>query len=192
MKPDGTLRWAFSTGAPITSSPAIAADGTIYFTSTDGNLYALKPDGSERWRLRTGGFTEASPVLDVPGQIYLAVNGIRSSFSSDGKKIWEFGGSPMLVGPAPAVAANGLVYFASSWGNLTAFDAPGRMVWFGDIGKGVVPTISTVIGSDGTIYAGDGRILHAFAGTNGAPLANSSWPMFRANARHTGRVGAMS
>ena len=188
LKPDGTLRWAFLTGGQISSSPAIAADGTIYFTSTDGNLYALKPDGSERWRLHTGGGTAASPVLDVPGQIYLAVNGIRASFSSDGKKIWEYGGSPMLVEPAPAVAANGLVYFAASWGNLTAFDAQGRAVWSADIGKGVVPTSSTAIGADGTIYAGNGRILNAMAATNSAPLAKSSWPMFRANPQHTGRV----
>jgi len=29
----------------ILSSPAIGSDGTVFFTSLDGNLYALKPDG---------------------------------------------------------------------------------------------------------------------------------------------------
>jgi hypothetical protein len=45
-----------------------------------------------------------------------------------------------------------------------------------------------VIGDDGVIYVGDGRNLYSFAATNSASLAKSSWPMFRANARHTGRV----
>jgi outer membrane protein assembly factor BamB len=187
---DGRLRWALATGGPVTSSPAIGADGTIYFTSTDGNLYALKPDGSELWRLHTGGFTEASPVLDASGQIYLAVNGLKTSISATGKKIWEYGGSPILIGPAPAVAANGLVYFASSWGSLIAYDAAGHTVWSADLGRGGVPTGSTAISADGVFYTGDGRILQAFAATNGAPLAKISWPMFHADARHTGRVAA--
>jgi hypothetical protein len=38
------------------------------------------------------------------------------------------------------------------------------------------------------IYLPDARNLIAMAVTNGAPLAKSSWPMFRANPQHTGRV----
>jgi len=39
----GTLKWKFTTGVigQVNSSPAIAADGTIYFGSDDGNLYAV-------------------------------------------------------------------------------------------------------------------------------------------------------
>ena len=42
---NGTLRWKFANGVPrsIWSSPAIGADGTIYFGSDDGNLYAVGP-----------------------------------------------------------------------------------------------------------------------------------------------------
>jgi outer membrane protein assembly factor BamB len=187
LKPDGTLRWTFLTGGPITSSPAIAADGTIYFTSTDGNLYALKPDGTERWRLRTDGFTESSPVLDAQGEIYLAVNSAKTGVGADGKKIWD-SGSVLPMDYSPVAAANGLVYFASAWGALTAFDVQGQMVWSADIGRGLVPVSSPAIGAAGAIYLGDGRNLFSFAATNSAPLAKSSWPMFRANLQHTGRV----
>jgi hypothetical protein len=45
------------------------------------------------------------------------------------------------------------------------------------------------ISSDGTLYAATDNYLHAINSTNRlAPLAKSSWPMFRANPRHTGRV----
>ncbi len=187
LKPDGTLRWTFLTGGPIISSPAVAADGTVYFTSTDGNLYALDPDGTERWRLHTGGFTESSPVLDTQGEIYLAVNETKTGVSAAGKKVWEYG-SALPLDASAAAAANGLVYFAAAWGDLAAFNDRGQVVWSAFIGNGVFPDVSPAIGADDVIFVGDGRNLYAFAATNGVPLAKSSWPMFRANARHTGRV----
>ena len=50
-------------------------------------------------------------------------------------------------------------------------------------------TSSPAIAPDGTLYIAEGQTLHAINSTNRlAPLMNSSWPMFRANPRHTGRV----
>jgi outer membrane protein assembly factor BamB len=187
LSPDGKLRWKFPTQGPIVSSPAVNSDGTIYFTSTDGNLYALKPDGSERWRLHTGGFTESSPVLNEQGEVFLGVNHLKTGVSADGKRLWE-DGSAHLLDISPAVAANGLVYFASAWGNLAAYNAAGQEAWSVEFSKGVVPTTSMTIGSDGAIYIGDGRMLYAIMATNNSTLEKSSWPMFRANPRHTGRV----
>jgi len=41
----GTLRWKFADGVPrsIWSSPAISADGAVYFGSLNGNVYAVGP-----------------------------------------------------------------------------------------------------------------------------------------------------
>jgi outer membrane protein assembly factor BamB len=186
---DGKLRWKFLTQGQIISSPAIAADGTVYFTSTDGNLYALKPDGTKLWRLHTGGCTKSSPVLDAHGEIYLAVNAAKIGVGTDGKQIWQ-AGSPMPIDASAAAAANGLVYFDSSWGDFTAFNAKGNLAWSVRMTThGIVPKGSPAIGADGAVYLGDGKDLYSFATTNSAPLAKSSWPMWRANARHTGRVG---
>jgi outer membrane protein assembly factor BamB len=182
------MRWKFPTQGQIISSPAIAADGTVYFTSTDGNLYALKPDGTEHWRLHTGGCTESSPVLAAQGEIYLGINTSKDGVSADGKKI-SLDGSPMPIDFSAAAAANGLVYFASAWGNVHSFDPQGRIVWSVDMStNGLIPKGSPAIGSDGAIYLGDGRDLYSFAPTNSAPPAKSSWPMWRANPQHTGRV----
>jgi hypothetical protein len=43
VNPDGTMKWKFTTGViqDIDSSPAIGTDGTVYFGSDDGNLYAV-------------------------------------------------------------------------------------------------------------------------------------------------------
>jgi outer membrane protein assembly factor BamB len=187
LTPGGKLRWKFATQGEIISSPAINSDGAVYFTSTDGNLYALHPDGTEWWRLHTGGWTDSSPVLDAEGRVYLGVNESRAGVAADGGKIWK-SGSPELVGGAPAVAANGLVYFAMAWGSVIAFDAQGQEAWSEEFCHGLVPTTSVNIGPDGAVYAGDGRIFCCVEPTNSSPPARIAWPMFRANPRHTGRV----
>ena len=70
---------------------------------------------------------------------------------------------------------------------LLPFKSDGTELWHVETAGTV--TTSPAIGSDGTIYVADGHFLHAINSTNGlAPPAKSSWPMFRANARHTGRV----
>jgi outer membrane protein assembly factor BamB len=117
--------WSFTTGGPIISSPAIGADGAIYFTSMDGNLYALKPDGRELWRLHLGGTTESSPVLDENGNLYLSVNGRNVSVSSDGKERWGLN-FPDLIDATPAVAAGGVIYFSAPWRDLIAIGRDGR------------------------------------------------------------------
>ncbi|MGH7990286.1 MAG: hypothetical protein ACREDS_08885, partial [Limisphaerales bacterium] len=48
---------------------------------------------------------------------------------------------------------------------------------------------SPAIGDGGTIYIANTAYLEAINSKSGlSPLAKSSWPMFRANPRHTGRV----
>ena len=55
VKPEGTLRWKFAAGNPVFSSPAISADGTIYFWLQERrHLYAVNPDGTLKWKFTTG------------------------------------------------------------------------------------------------------------------------------------------
>ena len=189
LKPDGTKKWAFATGGEIGSSPALGADGTIYFTSTDGNLYALRPDGTERWRVHTGGWTAASPVVDDAGNVIVAAAGCYYIISKDGVKGWWYCGA-LPVDQTPAVAADGLIYLPAAWRRLAAI-RPGAEQWVVDTSPENVVS-SPAIGADGTIYVSCGTFLAAInSATNRlAPLAKSSWPMFRANPRHTGRVDA--
>jgi outer membrane protein assembly factor BamB len=186
LAPDGKLRWQFATQGQIISSPAINSDGTIIFTSNDGNLYALNNDGSEKWHLHTGGFTRSSPVLDKDGDIFVMVKECLFSFTSAGTKKWAWC-SALDNDDSVAIAADGLIYFPRPWRTLTAMKPDGGEQW--EMSLPVNVSSSPVIGKDGVIYMAAGRFLYAINSPNGlAPLAKSSWPMWRADPQHTGRV----
>ena len=46
ITPDGELLWSYPTGAFINGAPAVNADGTVFFGSADGKLYAVDPTAS--------------------------------------------------------------------------------------------------------------------------------------------------
>jgi outer membrane protein assembly factor BamB len=133
-------------------------------------------------------------VLDEKGNLYLGANdgpnGHGVSVDPNGKRRWmQYAAIP--DDDSPAVAAGGDVYFSLTWRHLYAFALlDGGVRWQLDTEMNL--TASPVIADDGTIYACDGHSLYAIVppGHPSAP-AKSSWPMFRANARHTGRVNAI-
>jgi outer membrane protein assembly factor BamB len=45
----GNKQWNFSAEYPIHSNPVVGLDGTVYFGSEAGNLYALDSTGSPKW-----------------------------------------------------------------------------------------------------------------------------------------------
>jgi outer membrane protein assembly factor BamB len=188
LTPDGRLKWKFTTGAQITESPALAADGTIYFGSTDGNFYALKPDGTERWRQRTGGYTSSSPVLDGQGNLYFAAAKEQCSLDPDGKVRWRFKSyynNP--VSTSAAVLANGQVFTADPWSNSAMANSDGKFLWQAPVAYG--NCASANVNPAGDIFVVDGQRLCVLQPLmNAAPPAKSSWPLWRANAQHTGRV----
>jgi outer membrane protein assembly factor BamB len=186
LNPDGRAKWTFATDSEITASPAIGADGTVYITSMDGNLYAVNSDGTERWRFHTGNTTEASPVLDENGNVYVPANTFcEYCVSKDGRGHGITGLSCPV--DASAVAVSGRVYCSCPWRTLEAFHTNGELLWEARTGENV--SASPVVGADGVVYVTAYKQVLAFQPPGGAlPLAKSSWPMFRANPRHTGRV----
>ena len=70
--------------------------------------------------------------------------------------------------------------------NQTSKVKPGTVLW--EFKTGGYVNSSPAIGSDGTVYVGSwDNKLYAIK-TDSKGLAKSPWPMFRQNARHTGRV----
>ncbi len=125
---DGTQNWVYLTGGNIESSPAVAADGTIYFGSWDGHLYALNPDGTLRWRFATGGRVY-SPAIGGAGTIYVgSEDGNLYAVLPDGRQIWRYptGGA---VTTRPAVSAAGNIYFGSDDGFFYALTPSGDRLW---------------------------------------------------------------
>ena len=195
FSPNGTVKWQFIVGARVDSSPAIGADGTIYFGAVDGKIYAIHPDGSKAWDFQTDGPVYSSAAIGPDGRIYMGNDGafdpvkttLRGrlyALDSAGNALWNF-----KVGEAirssPALAQDGTIYFGANDNKLYALNSNGTEKW--EFTTGGAIDGSPAIGVDGTIYFGsaDGN-LYALFGDK--PLANSPWPMFRHDWRHTGNV----
>lgn len=72
------LEWFYRTEeGRIEVTPAVGADGTVYFGSVDSTLapdsyfYALNPDGTLKWRVKTLGDAFSMAALGWNGTIYV-------------------------------------------------------------------------------------------------------------------------
>src|SRR5437016_183931 len=63
--------WEFVTGNEANGSPAIGVDGTIYFGSSDGSLYAVHSNGTTYWSYPTGGGVISAPALASDETVYV-------------------------------------------------------------------------------------------------------------------------
>lgn len=139
-----SVTWAFSTGGPVTSSPALIAepingvDPGVLIGSHDGRVFLLDAQGRARWTFSTSDLVWSSPALSA----------------GDAR------------GP--------VVYVGSDDDHLYAIDArTGQQRWKARIGacresRGVGPEASRcdvdagpTLGGDGTIYTG-GDGIYAF------------------------------
>lgn len=105
----GGGKWSFS--LPGFSRPAaVGADGTVYVSGANGELFALDPaDGSLRWSIDPGenAATDGSPAVGGDGAVYL-LRGLSlcAIDSGSGELRWEYPlaaegsgvGSPVLAG----------------------------------------------------------------------------------------------
>lgn len=151
--PQGTLKWIFSTGGPIHSSPAVA-DGTVYFGSQDYKFYALDAGtGAKRWEYETGSWVESSPAI-TNGVVYFGSNDGRlyALDAHSGEKLWDFKTEyPIMSSPA---VADGIVYFGSDDYYLYALDAvKGTKLWSYNTKS---PAMSSPVVSNGIVYIGSG------------------------------------
>jgi uncharacterized repeat protein (TIGR01451 family) len=158
------LKWTFTTGGAIYSSPAIDADGTIYIGSQDGSLYAIYPDGSLKWSYPTGDMIRSSPAIGSDGIIYFgSCDNKVYALNPDStlKSGWPFttGGD---VDSSPSIGSDGTIYVGSDDHKLYAINPDGTPKggnWpfsLEDIGDYHCPSIA----DDGTIYFAS-RNLHA-------------------------------
>lgn len=149
--------WSFYTGDgtnKIYTTPAIADDGTIYFSSRNGKLYALNPDGSEKWNYGIG-MSESSPVIGEDGTIYVGTKSYVKAINSDGTLKW----SKFMDGwvdSTIAIAGDGTIYAASYDEYLYALNpTDGSTNWRYFVGGGLYSSPS--VDGDGTIYIGSGN-----------------------------------
>jgi len=162
---DGSVKWIFSAGSPVDSSPAIGADGTIYVASWEGIVYALNPDdGSVKWGTATGGLMSSSPAIGADGTIYIGISGTTEPLDfytgkvyalnpADGSVKWTFTcGYP--IPSSAAIGADGTIFIGSEDRRIYALNpGDGSLKWKFDTESRV--NNSPAIGADGTVYAGN-------------------------------------
>lgn len=152
------LKWKFSSGGEITSSPAVGKDGTIYFGSEDGRLYALRPDGTAKWSLDTDGPITSSPAISDDGTVYVTSWGSDRSIyavSLEGSVKWKLttgAGNDMDLSPVLDSAGNVYVAIGNQFDMITP---DGTLKWSFSTGDDF-PLSSCAIGANGTIYVGSG------------------------------------
>ncbi len=145
-------QWTLVTGSSIHSSPAIAADGTIYIGSWDKNLYAMNPDGTKKWSFATNDRIWSSPGIGDDGTIYIGSDDkVFYAINPDGTQKWKYDTGSRVAG-SPTFAPDGTIYVGTDGANLHAFNPDGRLLWTFGTTDAIYST--PAIGADGTIYVG--------------------------------------
>jgi len=162
------LKWSFTTGAEIHSSPAVT-NGVVYLGSGDGILYALNAStGVKLWSYKTGGGVDSSPAV-VNGMVYFGSGdgNLYALNASTGAKLWSY--KTGYVIRCGATVVNGVVYFGSEDGNIYALNAStGAKVWS-------VPILNSAFAApavvNGVVYLGsDDFNVYALNANTGAKL----------------------
>lgn len=158
---NGAQKWVFVYAelfSPL-SSPTLGADGTIYLTPGDDNLYAFNPNGTLKWTFATPWPMDSSPVVGADGTIYAPSEGdIRDGYlcavNPDGTLKWTFQTGDSCES-SPAIGSDGTIYIYCDDGILRAINPDGTEKW--ELAEGFDGTneySSPAIGADGTIYFG--------------------------------------
>jgi len=89
LYPNGTLKWEFEPDNVVYDAtrypPAIAEDGTIYFGTAGGRIYAVDKNGTKKWHKYVGQYP-TPPVIGKDGTIYIAATRRDAQFDP-----WEHG-----------------------------------------------------------------------------------------------------
>lgn len=161
------LVWSIPTAGMVESSPAIAADGTTYIGSGDGNIYAVTQNGTLRWTCNVNSPVSSSPVIADDGRICVGTDGGRVyCLNANGTIAWAY---PAEIDSALAQPVHSsplirdkVVYAGGNDGNIYAIDLDtGLLNWSRSTGNAL--TSSPAVDSNGNIYIGsDDGCLYAY------------------------------
>jgi len=166
----GQIKWNYSTESHIDCAPSVWSDGTIYFVSGDGKLYALNPDGELKWSFDTGTpLYRSSPAISDDGTVLFVGTNKMYAVSPDGNEKWSLNISTEGINKDISIGPDGTIYFGylgelsvSGFipGRLYAIDPNGSVKWtFSEDDAFGEPAI----GPDGTVYITSHKGLYAIS-----------------------------
>ncbi len=151
----GRQTTGFTTKGHIADSPAVGPDGTIYFGSWDGHLYAATLDGRLRWKMDLKDRVSSAPAVCPDGRVLV------STYEGTLYAVRTKGGRPMMEWQAeancryssPLISSDGKVYVGGLDGKLRAYAlASGKLL--GELAFEGWIYASPVSGGDGILYVG--------------------------------------
>jgi outer membrane protein assembly factor BamB len=153
IAPDGES-WVLPVKGEVdVATPAVAADGSVYVTTSRG-LFAISKLGQLKWeKLVDEGFS-GSPAVASDGTVLAhSDDGWLHAYTPAGKRRWRVR-VPGISYASPVVAPNGTIYLGSDDGHVYAISAAdGAQRWRLDTGGAVYSSVA--IGGDGTLYVGN-------------------------------------
>ncbi len=147
LNKDGSLAWTVGPMPPLGTeahdlqvtaaddisgiiTPGIGPDGTIYLGNSEGVITAIDPDTQDTlWTFQTGvnpedGTTYGTPsfpVVDSKGVVYIgAMDGNMYALDKNGTEVFSYQTDGVIAEAAPALGADGTLYFSSDDGYLYA------------------------------------------------------------------------
>lgn len=149
-------RWIIKPGVAPGAGPAVDGEGTAYFVTAPGSLFAVTLEGQIRWSRPLGGSSRATPALSENGAVYVTARGVGlMAWSREGDALWTV---PVGGESSPVIGRDGTVYVVDD--AVHAVSPAGQIAWSYPIGAAASPGAAVAVGDDGVVYAaGDG--LHA-------------------------------
>lgn len=122
---NGNPVWAYGTREIISSSPAIASDGSIIFgdEGDSGRVYILNSDGSERRIFIADGPIFSSPALSGSTIYFAASDTFFYALDTNGTAQTYMPPSSQGVHSSPTIGLSGKIYFGTDDGNLYALNS---------------------------------------------------------------------
>lgn len=173
------VTWEFPGSGKIESAPAVASDGTAYFGTLDGLMYAVDCAGRQKWVFdyREEGpeygpqAFHGSPALDVDGTIYIGDDILVPNYffavNPDGSVKWiqRYETTYSQIDTSPALARDGRIFAgAHGWGAgvssgcILVFDRDGTRhrpdgEWCGSGATGPITDSPAVLADGSAVFA---------------------------------------
>jgi outer membrane protein assembly factor BamB len=174
-------RWIASTGAKITSSPALVGD-RLFLGDYGGRAYAFNARTGRRvWTTSVGTRVYGTPAV-ARGRVFVpsVFSGLWALSASSGRVLWRL---PLGEAHGSPAVYRGRVYFGTKSGTLYSVSAQrGRVLWTRPMGGNVASAIEVVAG---VVYAAgttsrirafdwrSGRTLWSFRHSQYVPVSGS-------------------
>jgi outer membrane protein assembly factor BamB len=137
-------------GSQIQSSPSIGTDGTIYFGTDAGLVYAVSSTGEVIWKYQTRGAVISTPALSQKDMIFFGSwdKQFYALRASTGVLLWSYEVADFIQS-SPVIDENNDIYFCSG-SNVYAFYDTGDPKWKIPI-RGI-SNVSPALSLDGILF----------------------------------------